>query len=321
MVEHKDRAVWLTVFGIVELLLAGMCLLGLLFAGLSMALSAGEMGMPVTYMIPGLFFYLAAAVFWAWMGVGSILARRWARALMLATSWLWLIFGIITVLFLCVMLPRMFSQIAGQHAEPAMAGVMMFTMVFSALFYGVFLVAMPLVFLLFYRGANVKATCEARDPEPRWTDGCPLPVLALSVMFAWGALSCLVSAPISIIPFFGQYLTGPPGMIIMLMVGAVFAWLAYGTSRMMPVAWWVSIGLICAATVSGTITSARVDLLEVMVATMSFPEEALASLEMIDFSKWMMWQSAIYGTGMVIFLLYLKRYFRPSTHGTSRTVM
>jgi hypothetical protein len=178
---------------------------------------------------------------------------------------------------------------------------------------------MPLVFVLFYRGAGVKATCEARDPTPRWTDRCPLPVLALSVMLAWGALSFLVSAPIAIVPFFGRYLTGPPGALIMSALGGVFAWLAYGVFRLMPVAWWASVALSCIGTISAAVTFARVDMMEFMLSTMPFPEESAMALQMFDFGGGMVWQTVGFGAGFIVYILCLRRYFQPQAPATVLT--
>ena len=65
----------------------------------------------------------------------------------------------------------------GQPAMPAAAiGVIM---VITCLMFGFFFIALPAVWIFFYKSRHVKATCEARDPVTRWTDACPLPVLGL----------------------------------------------------------------------------------------------------------------------------------------------
>ena len=45
----------------------------------------------------------------------------------------------------------------------------------------VFMLLLPAAFLVFYQRASVRATCQRRDPQARWTDRCPLPVLAVSL--------------------------------------------------------------------------------------------------------------------------------------------
>ena len=86
-VEFKDRGTGLTVFGILTILLG--CLSGLLvplmFLGQMMAAKATHAPSNIQALIPGMFMYGAMAVILIWLGIGSIKARRWARAL-------WLVF-------------------------------------------------------------------------------------------------------------------------------------------------------------------------------------------------------------------------------------
>ncbi len=58
------------------------------------------------------------------------------------------------------------------------------------------MVILPLLFVLFYRSRHVKATCESYHPAPDWSEACPLPLLALSLMFFVGAVTLMV-LPIS----------------------------------------------------------------------------------------------------------------------------
>ena len=79
-------------------------------------------------------------------------------------------------------------------------------------FGGVIYVIIPGALVLFYRSPHVKATCEARDPVVRWTDACPLPVLAVSLMLGLGAawMPVMIVASRSVVPCFGCYLSGAP---------------------------------------------------------------------------------------------------------------
>ena len=65
-------------------------------------------------------------------------------------------------------------------------------MVIALLFLGVFFVILPAVWIFFYKSRQVKATCEARDPVARWTDACPLPVLALCLWFLFFRLGLVL---------------------------------------------------------------------------------------------------------------------------------
>ena len=52
------------------------------------------------------------------------------------------------------------------------------------LFFLVFFILVPAVWTFFYNSRHVKATGEAPDPVTRWTDACPLPVLAIC-LWTW----------------------------------------------------------------------------------------------------------------------------------------
>jgi hypothetical protein len=95
-VPYKDRSVGLIIFGILTILLG--CLSGLLvplmlFAQMASAKTTGAPP-PFSVILPGILLYGFLAVALVWLGIGSIMARRWARALLLIFSWSWLIMGV-----------------------------------------------------------------------------------------------------------------------------------------------------------------------------------------------------------------------------------
>ena len=51
------------------------------------------------------------AVVLIWLGIGSILARRWARALLLILSWTWLAMGVVALIYLAFLLPQIMATI------------------------------------------------------------------------------------------------------------------------------------------------------------------------------------------------------------------
>ena len=109
--------------------------------------------------------------------------------------------GIIGLISMVLFMPDMYGQmgVSGQAAM-AFVGVLMFVgMALSAVMY----VIIPGVLVMFYGSKHVKATCELWDPQIRWTDKCPLPVLALSLVAglsaAWMPLAGFYGW---IVPFF-----------------------------------------------------------------------------------------------------------------------
>ena len=92
---HKDRSTGLVVFGIMTLLLG--CLSGLfvplmLVGQMAAAKIPNAQSTNVTSIISGVVIYTVLAVTMIWLGIGSTMARRWARALLLL-----LVMGVFTV--------------------------------------------------------------------------------------------------------------------------------------------------------------------------------------------------------------------------------
>ena len=93
-------------------------------------------------MLPAMFIYGALAVVLVWLGIGSVMARRWARALLAIFSWSWLVMGLIMLVAMVFVMPKILSatidgSAKGQPAMPPGAlGMMMFIMflVFGFLF-------------------------------------------------------------------------------------------------------------------------------------------------------------------------------------------
>jgi hypothetical protein len=310
----KDRSVGLILFGILEVLIGGFwaLMVPMIFLSATMPQPDGA-----TYglrmMIPAAAIYLLLAVGFVWIGIGSILARRWARALMLVISWLWLIMGITSTIFLAAIGPRMFDAISRQappgqqiprEAIPAMLAVM-----FSVLA-GIYVV-LPAIFVLFYRGRNVKATCEFRDPRPRWTDRCPLPVLALSLMLAVGAYSIVWMMPSGIVmPLFGVLVGGVPAMVVCAVFACLLGWLAWGTYRLRIGAWWGTLALMVLGGLSGVITFARRGLLE-MYEKMDFPQQQIDMIRQMGITDkpFIVGSTVIAAAVWIGYLLFLRRYF------------
>ena len=217
--DYKDRSTGLIVFGIIEILGGFLCALGIPFMLLSLALGRRAGGaMPVGSIVMIVVTYAALAAILITLGIGSTMAKRWAGALNLILSWIWVILGIMVTVIIIAVMPSAFltaMRTAAQrdpNAGSAPPGLMAVILTFMIVMMAIFLVVVPLVFLLFYRSRNVAETVRHRDPVERWTDRVPLPVLAFSLMAACGAAYyLLVGVTTPLFPFFGRYLTGNPG--------------------------------------------------------------------------------------------------------------
>ena len=107
-------------------------------------------------------------------------------------------------------------------------------------------ILLPALFLLFYHRESVRATCQRRDPQIRWTDRCPMPVLALSILHALSAALCMPSMAVYgwVMPAFGVILSGAAGAAVILSLTLAMAYLAWGTYRLQMAAWWGTL-LLC----------------------------------------------------------------------------
>ncbi|MFA6560839.1 MAG: hypothetical protein WCV00_02900 [Verrucomicrobiia bacterium] len=266
-------------FGVLEILIGCFCTLMIPLMLWGQAIQAQMTKAPPDYsmLVPAALIYATLGVAFIWLGIGSILCRRWARALLLILSWSWLLVGVIAVGANAFLMPRILETLPTGPGKTIVLITMLVT-------FTVIMVIVPGVMVLFYRGKNVKATCEARDPVTRWTDACPLPVLAASLWLGFGALSML-SMPLgykSVMPFFGTLLTGFPATLFFVIWAVGSVWLAWAFYRLKPAAWWIVVAAFVLISVSSTITFARVDLME-MYRQMGYPQQQIEQIQKYSF--------------------------------------
>ena len=315
-VEFKDRRFGLVGWGIFHILLGALCLFLMVVMGLVMGLGA-VMGkshgatsvVEPRLMTPALLVYGALAAWSLTMGIGSLKCRRWARALIAAASWLFLVGGGMGLLFAVFLMPDMYGSMVknGQMPESAARIMRVVMMGFMTVFY----VVLPAGLLLFYSRRDCRATCEARDPQPRWTDGVPMPVLTVTLMFGLWAVSILLMGAYGwFFPFFGTILTGSAGMLAVLMASVLCAATAWGLGRLRSEAWAGALALTVAWSVSGYLTFRNMTMLD-LYRKMNFPDDQLrvmGQMALPDMSSLM----AMYGAGVVLLLgvlVYSRRYF------------
>ncbi|HEV3458071.1 MAG TPA: hypothetical protein VHG32_16010 [Thermoanaerobaculia bacterium] len=310
---YKDRQVGLVLFGILD------CLIGLfvlLVAPLPLlALVRSELGS----VLPNLIFDLLLAVAFIWLGIGSILARRWARTLMLVLSWLWLVSGVAACLVLLVVHPGppWPAVLVLAHAIPlgalAFGPAALFVDDTLGDFLALCYVALPAILVLFYSSPNVKATCEARDHRPRWTDRCPTPVLALSLVLDAGAAGILAAAWYGALPFFGRIVSGPPAVAMDVGLASILAILGRATFRLRSWAWWRVLALalvgdvsIALAALSGRLSWGEVSGIEMaeQVKRLDYLDTPLEDTRFLVLLQ-------IFALAGLGYLVWVKRFFRP----------
>jgi len=328
-IEFVDRKGILTgmgavliILGLFALLGAVASLLGPIMSAVLSATGAAPAAMPMTVplraVVPGLVMGMAKAAVLIALGIGSILSKRWARALTLAYFGWYLFIGLVTVVAFPATI-RFTQQIFGQIGEmvPDAGGtglslVMFFAMGFALLQAIVFQVALPLLYILVYRTDNVRYTCEYRNPAPSWTDACPAPLLVLSFAFAMGGAVVAASAlALPLLPTPWGLLTGPPALLPMLAIAVVSLLLAWGFYRRSHAAWWGCLALMILYAIAAVPTLRRVDFREILAA-MDLPEQMLSMFSGITAGTLMPFliPAVLGGIGLLAYLIYVRRFLR-----------
>ncbi len=315
---YKNRKGGLVFFGIVETVLGLLCLSAIALLALAY-LMEGQMasrGMAMQArpaLIPQIGFYGCMAVFFFVMGAGSIMGRRWARAIILVTSIYWLVAGAMVTLLLAYTMPRMMGTMAaaqsgtsgGASTLPTILGTLI-----VVLFMGFFFVLVPAAFVLFYRSPHVKATCEHMDPKTRWTDRVPLAVLFLTLLLASGGVMMLFTLGYSGMPFFGHVFRGPLFIFMVLLAATVALVLAYFIFLRRRWAWTATLALTLLWAISGFITMVTMKPAEMMSVYSS--QKVPGMDQMMDAMKPALVILMVVGTLIWLgFLLYAVRYFKP----------
>ncbi len=94
-------------------------------------------------MLPGVVMYGAMAILCVWLGIGSMMACRWARALLLVGAWLGLILGIVIVVTMLVILPPILKSALSQQGSGSPGGAGLAFMAIPFLFVFVFTAGDP----------------------------------------------------------------------------------------------------------------------------------------------------------------------------------
>jgi len=325
-VVYPDRSTGLTVFGII-LILVGLFsafLVPLSLLGVFLARKTGGV-MPAGSYVMNISIYALSAVALVTLGVGSIRARRWGRNLALIASWLWLVYGAVSLVMITAILPASFlagfktAAARNPQAPPLPTGVMAVILTFLIAIMAVFFVVLPIVLVVFYRRKDVEETCKRRDPLPSWTERAPLRVLAASILCAVGALYYFqVSFTIPIFPFFGKYLTGWPASIVCLALAALDGFLAFSLFKRQILGWWVTITALGVRIVALAITIRRGNLLEAY-ARMGWSPRQLQLMQTTGLyhSGGVLWFGLVFLLLFLGYLIWIKRYFVATTQESS----
>jgi hypothetical protein len=310
--SYVDRKGGLVAFGIMTMLMGAILALfaPLMIWGASMAKNVP--GQDTRAIFSSAVIYAVMGATFICLGIGSMKAQRWARALLLIFAWGWLIVGICTMVFLAVCLPQMMGSIGTSVPSgtppPPTGAIVGITMVFTS----IFMVIIPGVWVLFYQSRNVKVTCEVENPEESWTDRCPLPVIAICAWMA-SAVPSMVLMSLGYkgaIPFFGTFLVGAAGTVAYLVIAAAWSYSAWAMYHLRWSGWWVLVVSLILFSVSAFITYTRHDVSE-LYELMGYPAEQIAQMKKFTFMKGqtMAWLSGGGALLPLAYLLFVRKYF------------
>ena len=326
MPAYPDRSTRLIVVGIIQVLLG--CLCGLMAVLMVAVNSMGQMAKPpqaqpmnTATMIQVMVIYLSLAVTLIWLGIGLARARRWAWTLTVLLSWIWLIIGAIAFVTVVFFMGNAWEGVAQQGKLPP--GALMAMRITAGSVVAFIYILLPAVFLLLCQHESVRATCRRKDPKIRWTDRCPMPVLALSILLAWSivSMSSLVAYR-CVVPLFGVIISGAAGAVAILLIVLVLAWLAWGTYRLQRAAWWGTLLLGVVGTVNTVVTFSRIDLMT-FYEKMGMPADQLEMIRKMGVAEFMshggLWMAIAGGAVWVGYLLSVRRYFVRSGEAMNAT--
>ncbi|HZN03582.1 MAG TPA: hypothetical protein VFD06_08320 [Candidatus Polarisedimenticolia bacterium] len=310
---YRDRSGLLLFFGIVEILIGGLCLL--LVAASFLVLTAALQTAPGSPQPPALglwlnvLVYLGAGGFLITMGIGTLRGKKWARAMMLVTSWPFLLAFLLGVLAAAFVAPSLMEAISSTQGKPEIRAAIWVVMAIMSLFFA----AIPLSFILFYSGRNVRATFEARDPGPSWVDGRPLPILGFAGAVGLYGLFLLLGLARGAYGFFGVMLTGWAAALVIVAHVLLCVWLAVQIYRMTRAGWWANVAFAVLVHLSGWITLRVIGIHRLMEAS-GVSADAGQRPVLFDwvarFTEWFMPASMIV---WVLTLVWLRRYYPPGT--------
>lgn len=306
----RDRSAGLVVFGTLDVLLGIFCF-SLAMLLLIIVSSAGLHGLRPLYYWMAMAFLFCSTGWYIVLGLGSIKARRWARALLIVGAWVAVFFGTLALALVFYILPEVHGILSDSGLiTPDLALGILYFVVLVLLFLQV---VFPLIAVMFYGLASVRVTCERRNPEPSWTDRCPLPLLAMGFISALGCLSIVAGATTNYTAFlFGHVTSGWPGMLVAAGLSVACGYVGWGAFTRKMHAWWGAYALVLVTCSSLMLTFAELDL-PVLYAHLGYsPERIEQQQKFLSLSPaTLTFISCIWGIMASIYLVWVRDCFCP----------
>lgn len=308
--QMRDRTVGLIVFGTLDILFGIFCFSMAMLLLISVA-ALGLGGMKSIHFLLALLFLFFLTGWFVVVGLGSIKARRWARALLLVGAWVAVFFGTLVLAAILFVLPEMYSLVADSELFPPAEALDFISFLIFILV--LLQVVFPVVGIAFYGSPSVQSTCERLNPEPSWTDRCPLPLLAMSFISIIGSFSIFFAGTTNYTVFlFGYVVNGFPGAVVVASISATCGYVGWGAYTRKMHAWWAAYAIIVLISASLMLTFSGMDMAS-MYAMMGYTEEQNRHLqEFYPLSpSTLTFMSCAWGIMACIYLVWVRDRFRP----------
>ncbi len=304
-----DRSLWIRFLGLCQILiglvpsyfaLGGILILLMHVAGKTsldrMVLSSSTQGTVQSVAI-------AAVLFWT--GRGCLRLRRWANHVILAISFPWLLLGTVYFARGASMVPERLAEAAasGESISDAERVLILLFLVGGFVTHTIF----PAILATFHSRASVRRTFRVHNPEPVWTDTCPLAVLGLAFVYGYVALNCASSAFSATALFFGKILSGAPAVAVTLSSAVICASISAGLYRQRMLAWGIGLAWTILAGLSVATSFAAVQAVT-FYTQMGASAEVLERVKRFDY----LWEQRglLYTVGAVAMFVYHLVIFR-----------
>jgi hypothetical protein len=319
----KNRRGWLIFFGVIEILIACLCLLlvALTATGFVAMRSAptGAPALSAAGAVMAVLFYAAFGVLFLILGAGSIERKNWARVGSQIASGFWLFIGAFSSLFLAFILPKSIEQqskVPIEQLRPILFGM--------GLFMIVLMVLLPATLLVFYSLGSVRATCLATGVGQGTTIAStgadagqpPVSVILLALWECFGALSVLSLIVARANVVFGVVVRGPSAILLMAvnaLLCGIAAWLIYHRDYL---GWAISLFKTLFWTASWIVTILTRNLIDIY-RQMGFSDQQLQLVRQLPRFQSVTLVSIMSGLAVFwILLLYTKKFFSRAGTGT-----
>ncbi len=306
----RDHSTGLLVFGVLEIILGILSFSAAMFLMILVS-ETGLAGMKTSHfwVVMGLLFYLTG--WFAMIGLGSIRAARWARVLALVGSWAAVFFGTLAMALLLYILPGAYELLLESSAlSPASAMTALYVAI-SMLFF--LQLVLPMGTIAFYGLQGVRTTCERKNSSPCWSDGYPLPLLAMGFVSVSGCLTVVFGATTNYAVFlFGYVWTGWKGFIVVFAAAVACGYIGWGVFMRRMHAWWMAYAIIVLIAASMMLTFSELDMATLFRAMNYAPAsvDTLASMRLISPAV-LTFVVCIWGIMACIYLVWVRGCFQP----------